>query len=144
MPECEVHLMVEFSIDEGKLETFQEIAKEMIAGSRRERGTLGYEWYLRSDRKLCRVLETYASGEDMLAHLNGPVTQQLIPKLIAHSMLDRIEVYGDVGPKVKEALGQFGAQFFERWGGLTEDRPAAQIAWSACSEARVGGIEQGS
>jgi quinol monooxygenase YgiN len=128
MLDSAVHLMVELSIDEGKLETFQGIAAEMIAQSREEAGTLSYEWYLRSDRKLCRVLETYASGEDMLAHLNGPVTRQLIPKLIDHAMLDRIEVYGDVGAKVKDELGRFGAQFFERWGGLADTRPAAQIA----------------
>ena len=128
MTDSAVHLMVELSIDDGKLQTFQDIATEMIAGSCQEPGTLRYEWYLRSDRKLCRVLETYASAEAMLAHLNGPVTRQLIPKLIDHAMLDRIEVYGDVGPKVKEELARFGAQFFERWGGLADCHPAAQIA----------------
>ena len=122
MPAGEVHLMVELSVDEGKLDAFQEIARGMIEGTRGEPGALRYDWYFRHDRKLCRLLETYASAEDLRAHLDGPVVQQAFPKLIEHAILDRIEVYGDPGEKAKEALAQFGAQFFERWGGL--DHPS--------------------
>ena len=113
-----VHLLVELSIDDGELEAFQNIAREMIAGSRTEPGTLSYEWYLHDDGKRCRLFETYATGDDLLAHFNGPVVQQLIPKLLEHSILDRLEIFGDAGPQVEAALARFGARFFPRWGGL--------------------------
>ncbi len=114
-----VHLLVELTIHEGELEVFEGIAREMIAGSRSEPGTLGYEWYLTSDRKRCRLLESYASADDLLAHLAGPVVQQLVPKLAQHVTIDSFEVYGDPGPQAAAMLAQFGATIFEHWGGLS-------------------------
>ncbi len=45
-----VYLAVDFTINEGKLAAFESIAQEMVAGSGKEAGTLGYEWFLSADR----------------------------------------------------------------------------------------------
>jgi quinol monooxygenase YgiN len=118
MADPKVHLLVELTIHEGKLDVFKGIAQEMIAGSQVEPGTLGYEWYLSSDGTRCRIVESYATRDDVLAHFTGPVVQQLVPKLVQHSRLDRFEVYGDPGLKAAAMLAEFGAEIFERWQGL--------------------------
>ncbi len=71
-----------------------------------------------SDGKSCRLLESYASADALLAHLKGPIVQQILPKLIEHVVIDRCEVFGDPGAQAAAMLSQFGAQFFPRWGGL--------------------------
>ncbi len=46
MSKSMVHLKVEFTINEGKLDAFEALAQTMIAGSMKEPGTLGYDFLL--------------------------------------------------------------------------------------------------
>ncbi len=114
-----VQLVVDVTIDEGKLAAFEEIAQAMIAETQKEPGTLAYDWYLSGDRKRCRVVETYADADGVLEHLTGPAVDGLVPKLLETSKLVGIDVYGDPGPKAAEILAGFGAEIFEPWHRLT-------------------------
>ncbi len=118
MANAAVYLLVETTIHDGQFAAFENVAREMIAGTQSEAGSLGYEFYVSSDRKRCRLLETYAGADALLAHFNGPVVQQLVPKLLQCVKLDRFEVYGDPGPQMSAMLANFGAQVFSHWGGL--------------------------
>jgi quinol monooxygenase YgiN len=114
-----VRFTLDLTIGAEKFEKFEDIAQAMIAGSQREPGTLGYDWCLRGDRKRCRLVETYADADAVLAHLTGPVVQELVPKLLATSSISGFEVYGDPGPKAAQMLTGFGAEIFEPWHGLS-------------------------
>jgi len=114
-----VHFNVSLTIHEGKLAAFEETAKAMIAGTRKEPDALAYEWYLSGDRKSCRLLETYANANAALAHCTGPVVRDLVPKLLESASLAGFEVYGDPGPQVSAMLAGFGAAIFEFRQGLT-------------------------
>jgi len=107
--------MVELTIAEGHRDAFHAVAREMIGGTSKEPGALGYNWYLRRDGMVCRIVETYANADALLAHLNGPVVQQMIPRLLEHATVDRSEVYGDAGAKATEILSRFGTQVYELW-----------------------------
>jgi quinol monooxygenase YgiN len=114
-----VWFTVEFAIEEGKLDAFDTIATAMAAGSAQEPGTLAYEFCLSSDRTRCRLVEMYAGPDAVLAHLTGPVVQDLVPRALAVATISSLEVYGDPGPKAAEMLAAAGAQFFGRWRGFT-------------------------
>jgi len=73
-----VYFKLDFNIHEGKLATFEQTAKTMIDGTKKESGALGYEWFLSEDRKSCRLLETYANADAMLAHMNETVVRELL------------------------------------------------------------------
>ena len=113
-----VHVLVELTIHEGKFDAFAHVAQQMVAGSRQEPGTLGYEWHLSKDRTRCRLLETYADAKALLAHFTGPVVQQLVPQALEFAKVDRFEVYGDPGPQAAPLLAGFGAVIFDHWQGL--------------------------
>ena len=113
-----VYVLVELTVQESKFADFENIAQQMTAGSRNEAGTLGYEWHLSSDRKHCRLLETYADANALLTHFKGPVVQQLVPKALEFATVDRFEVYGDPGAEATAMLANFGTQIFDRWQGL--------------------------
>jgi quinol monooxygenase YgiN len=115
MSRSTVHLKVEFAINEGKADAFESMAQEMIAGSLKEPGTLGYDFFLSSDRKRCRLLETYADADAVLAHITGPVVKELVPKIVEVSRLSGFEVFGDPGPKAAESLTAQGAEIFYAW-----------------------------
>lgn len=113
-----VHFLVDLTIHEGKFDSFEFIAQEMIASTRLEPGALGYEWCLSTDRRLCRIIETYADSDAVLAHLKGPAVQDGVPKLLDASSLSRFEVYGDRGPQAAAMLAGFGAEIFAPWCGF--------------------------
>ena len=114
-----VYVLVELTIHEGKFDAFEKIAKQMIADTPQEPGTVGYEWHLSPDRRRCRILETYADANALLTHFKGPVVQQLVPKLLESSSVDRAEVYGDPGAEGREMLTGFGAAIFDHWQGFS-------------------------
>lgn len=113
-----VRFNVDLTINDGKLDAFEGIVQAMIAASQKEPGTLGYDWCLSADRKRCRIVETYADADAALAHLTGPVVQQLVPKILEASSISRFEVYGDPGPQAAKMLAGFGAETFQLWHGL--------------------------
>jgi len=113
-----VRLNVAMTVHGGKLPAFEEQAKAMIAGTRKEPGALAYDWHFSADRKRCRLVETYANAAALLAHIQGPVVQQLLPKLLELAQVDRIEVYGDPGPEGTKMIASFGAEIFSDWQGL--------------------------
>ena len=113
-----VYLLVELTLHGDKFDAFDEIAKEMIADTRKEPGCVGYEWHLSPDRKRCRILETYTDANAFLAHLKAPVVQQLLPKMLESSSIDRSEVYGDPGAEAREMLAGFGTGIFGPWQGF--------------------------
>jgi quinol monooxygenase YgiN len=113
-----VYFLVDLTIHEGKLDSFEAIVQKMIANTQREPGALGYEWCLSADRKRCRIIETYADSDAVLAHLTGPAVQEGVPKMLETSSLNRFEVYGDPGSKAAAMLAGFGAEIFTPWRGL--------------------------
>jgi len=113
-----VYLAVDFTINENQLNAFEQIAQEMVVGTQNEPGALAYEWYLSGDRKKGRLIETYADANALLAHFNGPVVQELVPKLLGIASVTGFEVCGDPGSKMREVLAPFGAEIFNFQSGL--------------------------
>jgi quinol monooxygenase YgiN len=113
MAEHQVRFTVSLTIIPEKLDKFESIAREMTAGSRKEPGTLAYDWYLSADRKRCRLLETYADAAAVLAHMTGPVVRELVPKLLETSSITSFEVFGDPGLEAAQTLK--GAEIFLPW-----------------------------
>jgi quinol monooxygenase YgiN len=113
-----IRFTVELTIADGKFDDFERIARKMTAGTQTEPGALAYDWCLSGDRKRCRLLEAYADADAVLAHFRGPVVQELVPKLLEVTSLNRFEVYGDPGPEATQMLAGFGAEIFALWQGL--------------------------
>jgi quinol monooxygenase YgiN len=108
----QVLLNVGLTIHEGKLDALQAIAREMVEASRKEPGTLGYEWYLSSDGKRYQLIETYADANALVAHLTGPAVKQGVPKILTMASVSGFRAYGEPGPKAREILAGFGAEIF--------------------------------
>ncbi|MFZ0418619.1 MAG: antibiotic biosynthesis monooxygenase [Candidatus Sulfotelmatobacter sp.] len=118
MTNPKVHFVVSLAINDGKLAQFQSVAQEMIAGTVKEAGALGYEWFLSADRKRCRLVETYVDPDAVLAHMSGPVVRNLVPKMLETASLSSFEVYGDPGAEAGKTLAGIGAEIFPFWHGL--------------------------
>jgi quinol monooxygenase YgiN len=118
MSKTAVYFLVSFKINEGKFETFKEIAQGMIAFTQKESGALAYEWYFTPDKTRGRLVETYADQNAVDAHMAGRAVQELVPKIREVSTISAFEVYGDPGAPASELLSKIGAEVFQRWNGL--------------------------
>jgi quinol monooxygenase YgiN len=112
--ETTVRFTVELDIADGKFEDVERITRIMAECTMAEPGALGYDFFISADRKRCRLLETYAGTEAVLAHLKGPVVQELVPQLLSNARLTRFEVYGDPGDEAAKMLGGVGAEIHRR------------------------------
>ena len=108
----QVMLNVSLTLNDGKADAFQAIARDMVEASRKEPGTLGYEWYISSDGKRCQLIETYVDAEALLAHFAGPVVKEGVPKMMATVTVTGFQVYGEPGRKARDLLAGFGAEIF--------------------------------
>jgi quinol monooxygenase YgiN len=118
MTKDEVRFTVSFTIAADKFDAFDRLVQSMIAGTRKETGALGYDWCLSTDRRQCRLIETYADANAVVRHLTGPVVRELVPKLLEVASLNGFEVYGDPGPKAAQLLAELGAKVFKIWRGI--------------------------
>ena len=113
-----VRLLVDINIHEGKLAEFEAIARQMVAVSQQEPGTLGYHFLLSADPTRCRLIEGYTDAAAIAAHFNGPAVQEFVPKMLQVSSDSRMEIYGDPGPQVSAMAAGFGAEIFTSWNGF--------------------------
>ncbi len=112
-----VFYIVEFTINEGKVDAFKNLAHGFISEvEATESGTLGYQWYLAEDGSRCLIQETFESSEALLVHLAnvGPN----LPALLEIAPLGRLEVFGEVSDTARRALATLGAQHFSNFGGF--------------------------
>jgi quinol monooxygenase YgiN len=112
-----VRLVVHLAVHEGNLDAVGALAKQMIAASEKEPGTLGYEWYLNQNE--CRILETYFDAAAVLAHFRGPVVGEMVPPLLTLEKLELFEVYGDPGAEAGALIASLGAAVFAPWQGMS-------------------------
>jgi quinol monooxygenase YgiN len=113
-----IRLLVDFEIHEGKFSEFEAVAKQMVAVSEQESGTLAYQFVLSSDRKRCRLVEGYTDIAAIAAHFDGPAVTQFVPQLIEFCSPVRMEFYGYPGTHVTAMAAAFGAEVFTAWHGF--------------------------
>ncbi|MGA9385003.1 MAG: antibiotic biosynthesis monooxygenase, partial [Candidatus Sulfotelmatobacter sp.] len=94
MSEQTVQFNVRLTVNDGRFDAFEEIARTMIAGTLKEPGALGYEWYLSRDRRRCHLIEDYKNASAVQAHIESAVVRNLVPKLLEVSTIDSFHVYG--------------------------------------------------
>jgi quinol monooxygenase YgiN len=113
-----IRLLVDLEIHDGKFSDFEALAREMVAVSKQEAGTLNYKFYLSADRKQCRLVEGYTGQAAITEHFQGRTVQHFVPQLVQFCTPKRMEFYGDPGAEVTAMATAFGAQFFGAWEGF--------------------------
>ncbi len=113
-----IRLLVDLEIHEGKFAEFEAVAKQMVAVSEQEPGTLAYHFVLSADRKRCRLVEGYTDIAAVAAHFDGPAVTEFVPQLIQIATPTRMEVYGYPGPHVTALAAAFGAEVFTAFQGF--------------------------
>jgi quinol monooxygenase YgiN len=116
--EGHVSWVVECTLKDGQLDTFEELMREMVEGTSAEPGTLAYEWYISSDGSKVHIFEKYATSEDTITHVNGFIAKWAGRFMECVDMTGFV-VYGDPSPAAREILDGWGAVYMGPWGGFS-------------------------
>jgi quinol monooxygenase YgiN len=115
-----IHFRAEFSIEQGKIEEYKKLIKEMSKMvEANEQDTMNYQFYLNKDETKCIVYETYANSEAALAHNDGVASRTILPKIFSLAKVSRFEVYGDPSEELENLLASFGAETFSLFAGFS-------------------------
>jgi quinol monooxygenase YgiN len=109
--------ILQVAIHPGKLDDFRAVAKDLIAKTKSERGTLDYEWNLSEDETVCHILERYQDNKAVIAHVKsfGAFAQRFMEA--CHPT--HFYLYGTPSAVVKEALADLQPIIFTPIGGFS-------------------------
>jgi quinol monooxygenase YgiN len=120
MDQNQIHFRAEFTIEQGKIEEYKKLVKEMIRMvEANEPDTINYQFYLNKDETKCIVHETYANSEAAFAHNNGVASQTTLPKIFSLAKISRFDVYGNPSEELQKLLASFGAETFNLFAGFS-------------------------
>lgn len=121
----EVWLIAEFTIKEGKLDAFKDIANKFITTvQENEPGALTYQLYFDHKQAKCLAIEQYRDSKAVLTHFKNAGALGL--KLLGTAQLTRRELVGNVSNELKIAAIPFGVTFFKPWGGFVREQEVSR------------------
>jgi quinol monooxygenase YgiN len=116
----QIHFRAEFIIEEGKIEEYKKLVREMSkVVEANEPDTIDYEFYLNRAETKCIVHETYTNSEAVLAHNVGLASQTILPKIFSVSRISRFDVYGNPSEELQKVLTSFGSQAYNLFAGFS-------------------------
>ena len=120
MERNQIHFRAEFIIEEGKIEEYKKLVREMSkVVEANEPDTIDYEFYLNRAETKCIVHETYTNSEAVLAHNVGLASQTILPKIFSVSRISRFDVYGNPTEELQKVLTSFGSQAYNLFAGFS-------------------------
>jgi quinol monooxygenase YgiN len=113
----QIYWILEVAILPGQLENFRTVARDLIAATKLEPGTLGYEWNLSDDGTVCHIYERYQNSDAVLTHIQS--FGAFAERFLQACRPTRFHVYGTPTEDVKAALADFGPVYFSSIGGFS-------------------------
>lgn len=109
--------VLEVAILPGQLDNFRAVAKDLIAATQSEPGTLNYEWNLSADGTVCHIYERYRDSAALLTHVQS--FAPFAERFLQACRLARFDVYGSPNEEAKAALADFQPTYYVSLGGFS-------------------------
>jgi quinol monooxygenase YgiN len=113
---AQIYWILQVAIHPGKLDDFRAVANDLIAKTKLEPGTLGYEWALSGDGTVGHIYERYQNSEALVTHVRG--FGAFAERFMQACHPTRFHVYGTLNEEAKAALADFGPVYFSPLGGF--------------------------
>jgi quinol monooxygenase YgiN len=111
------YFVLEVSILPGQIGNFRAVAKDLIAATQQEPGTLNYEWNLSRDETSCHIYERYHDSAAFMAHVQ--TFGKFAERFLQACRPVRIDIYGSPGEEARAALADFHPTFYAPLGGFS-------------------------
>lgn len=109
---------LQLAVREGQLEAVKPLMEEMVTSTRKEMGTMIYEWFLSADGTECHLYERYLDNEAALIHA-GIFVSQFAERFFTVFEQKSLSLYGEASEELTAAMTQAGADFYPSLGGFS-------------------------
>jgi len=113
----EVFWRIEVEVLAGKQDEFHAVVSDLIASSKKEPGTLDYDWYFDAERRVCHTYERYRDSDAVIAHATT-FGVQFAERFQSCCRQIGLDVYGSPSEAARDLLSKYDASFFEKWLGF--------------------------
>jgi quinol monooxygenase YgiN len=96
----EVRFVIDIEVKD--VERFKQVVQACVEVTRKEPGTLVYDWYLDEENGRARLYEAYESIDAVKVHAAGPVFTDVGLPLMEISNFVHMDAFGDVGELLKQ------------------------------------------
>ena len=114
----EVHWLLELNVNSGKLSDFKKVMAEMIEATRKEDGTIVYEWCFNDVESVCNIYERYADSDAVMTHLEG--FAKFADRFLGAVTPTRFTVLGHPSAVAQSALAAFSPVFLTTKAGFAK------------------------
>jgi quinol monooxygenase YgiN len=105
------------SVREGKSAQFEHLVERIVDATRREPGTLAYQYSANNDKTVVHIFERYVDSDAFVAHVNETFSR-FADEFLQCVSVERLVVYGDPSAEARAALDQFGAEYMTPFNGF--------------------------
>tara|TARA_B100001175_G_scaffold39913_1_gene29261 strand:- start:256 stop:612 length:357 start_codon:yes stop_codon:yes gene_type:complete len=98
----EIYNIVKAKITTSDLDAFKKLATKMVNVSKDEPGTLVYDFFINEKKKEALIIEKYANGDALMAHMKKFTQSEFIPTLLTMQKLTSVEMAGTITDNIKE------------------------------------------
>jgi quinol monooxygenase YgiN len=113
----QISWVLEVEVLPGKLEDFRAVARDLVANTKNEPGTIDYEWHLGPGNTTCHIFERYADSAALVKHVEG--FGAFAGRFMASCRPVRFAVYGQVSDQAKSHLADLHPVYYSTLGGFS-------------------------
>ena len=108
---------LQLTIKDGQQTAFAALMAEMVAATKKESGTMVYEWYLADDGKTCHIHELFADTAAYKVH-SANFGENFAARFLPMLDITGLTAYGNSDAEAREMMAKLNPVFFEAIGGF--------------------------
>ena len=114
----EIYYVVTASVHPGKFDEFRDVVAGLVEETRKENGSLAYDYSVNEQETVIQVFESYRDSEAVVHHVTRtfPGFAERFTECVT---IEGFEVYGSPNPAARAILDGFGSTYMKPFEGFT-------------------------
>lgn len=115
----EIYWVVTAALEPEKYDAFKETVTPLVEATRKEPGSLAYDYSVNADHTVVHIYESYRDSQAVVTHVQDTFSQ-FAEAFTALVSIEGFVVYGWPDPAAKEILDGFGSVYMTPFVGYTQ------------------------
>jgi len=114
----DIYWSVTFSIPQGKMDNFKQVVARLVDETKKEPGTLEYEYTANNEQNTVDIIERYQDSNAVVQHVTQTFAK-FAKEFLENAQVGRFVVYDAPNDEVKKVLKDFNPVYFSAFDGFT-------------------------
>jgi quinol monooxygenase YgiN len=115
----DIYWLCTFRVKPSDLAAFKAVVRPLVEETRKETGSMAYEYNVTADNSVIHILEHYRDSAAVVHHVTKTFSQ-FATDFTKYASVESFTVYGSPEPEAKTILDSFGAVYVTPFDGFTK------------------------